>query len=169
MAKYSIGAAEFQQQRQSSFDEFVALVKGRSIISAADWGEDRIELGLSGGAMIRFFTGREEPEVNLISTVNPNETPPLIVSLGNMPAQVSISVIERKLYGLRTLYAIYYLAYSNRLQELTSYLIRHPHGDIEKALLAPEETLHIESISYGSWVLAVWERPGMRTKHCHLS
>jgi len=158
MTQFSIGAPELQQRRQSSFEEFIALVKGRSIISAADWGDDRFELGLSGGAMIRFFRGRDGTEINWISTTNPDEIPPLLISLGNMPAQVPIGIIEQKLYGLRTLYAIYYLAHQKRFDDLTSYLIRHPHGDIERATLTPEETLYIESISYGSWILAVWAK-----------
>jgi hypothetical protein len=41
---------------------------------------------------------------------------------------------------------------------VTSYLIRHPRGDIERALLTEEELLYIESISYGSWVFAVWAK-----------
>lgn len=75
-----------------------------------------------------------------------------------MPAQVPINTIELKLFALRTLYAIYYLSHQDRLNDLTSYLIRHPYGDIERALLTQEEMLYIESISYGSWVLAVWAK-----------
>jgi hypothetical protein len=158
MTWFSVGAEERQEQRQSSFEELVSLIKGRSIISAADWGDERFELGLSGGVMMRFFRGRDGMEINLISTTNPDDIPPLFLSLGDMPARVPISVIERKLSGLRTLYAIYYLAHLERLPELTSYLIRHPRGDIERALLTEEELLYIESISYGSWVLAVWAK-----------
>lgn len=158
MAQFTVGASEIQQVRRSSFQEFIALLKGRAIVSAADWGSDRIEFGLSGGAMLRIFRTPDGTEINLISTINPEEIPPIIVSLGDMPQHVPISTIERKLYGLRTLYAIYYLADSDRLKDLTSYLIRHPQGDIERALLTPEESLHIESISYGSWMLAIWAK-----------
>lgn len=57
MTRFSIGAPELEQHRQSSFEESIYLVKGRSIISGANWNNERIELGLSGGAMIRFFQG----------------------------------------------------------------------------------------------------------------
>ena len=143
MTWFSVGAEERQEQRQSPFEELVSLIKGRSIISAADWGDERFELGLSGGVMIRFFRGRDGMEINLISTTNPDDIPPLLVSLGDMPARVPISVIEKKLSGLRTLYAIYYLAHLERLPELTSYLNRHPRGDIERALLTEEELLYM--------------------------
>lgn len=158
MASYSVGAQEARQEVPSDFAEFISLVKGRSIISAADWDGGRFELGLSGGTMVRFHQGRDGIEINFISTINPGEIPPLLLSLGDMPAQVPISIIEKKLHGLRTLYAIYHLAYSDRLGDLTSYLIRHPHGDIEQALIPEEESLRVESISYGSWKLAVWPK-----------
>ena len=44
MTMYSIGALELKERRESDFAEFVSIVKGRSIISAADWGNERIEL-----------------------------------------------------------------------------------------------------------------------------
>ncbi len=156
MNEYSIGAYELKKAVASSFDEFISIVKGHSIVSAADWSADRFELGLSGGMMIRFFRMRNNITINLISTRNKDEIPPVVVALGDMPQQVPIGVIERKLNGLRTLYAIFYLAQSGRAEELESYLIRHPHGDIEQALLQENERLQIESISYGSWLLTIW-------------
>lgn len=76
--------------------------------------------------------------------------------MGDMEQRVPVSVIETKLNGLRTLYAIFYLIQNDRAKELQSYLIKHPQGDIEKTLLKEDEQLFIESISYGSWVLTVW-------------
>lgn len=159
MTMYSIGAAEINERRQSDFAEFVSIVKGRSIISAADWGNERIELGLSGGAMIRFFGSPiNYSEVNLIQTTNPDELPPILISLGDMPQRVPLATVEKKLRGLRTLYAIFFLYHSDRLGELLHFLEESPDGDIEQSLLSEEDALHIESISYGSWVLAVWAK-----------
>jgi len=158
MAKFTIGEHEFGEVLQSNFEEFISIVKGRSIVSAADWGEERFELGLSGDLMVRFFKTDDGTAINLISTRNPDENPSLVIVLGDMPQKIPISVIERKLHGLRTLYAIFYLIYDERARELESYLIRHPQGDVERALLTVEEQIYIESISYGSWILTVWAK-----------
>ncbi len=159
MTMYSIGALELKERRESDFAEFVSIVKGRSIISAADWGNERIELGLSGGAMIRFFGSPiNYSEVNLIQTTNPDELPPILISLGDMPQRVPLATVERKLRGLRTLYAIFFLYHSDRLGELLHFVEANPDGDIEQNLLSEEDALHVESISYGSWVLAVWAK-----------
>ena len=158
MAEYSIGAYEIGEAFATDFSEVLNIIKGRSIISAADWGNDRVELGLSGNLQLRFFRTESGMTVNLISTQNSDENPSLVVDLGDMQQRVPISVIEKKLNGLRTLYAIFYLIYDNRHKELQSYLIKHPQGDIEQALLTPDEQLFIESISYGSWVVTVWSK-----------
>ncbi|OQA91206.1 MAG: hypothetical protein BWY26_01105 [Elusimicrobia bacterium ADurb.Bin231] len=156
MSEYSIGAYEVKEAVSSTFEEFISIVKGHSITSGADWGADRFELGLSGGIMVRFFRTNNNITINLISTQNKDEIPPLVVALGDMPQRVPIGVIERKLNGLRTLYAIFYLTETGRSKELESYLIRHPHGDIEQSLLEDSERLNIESISYGSWLMTIW-------------
>src|ERR1039458_2708123 len=44
MSKFFIGAEELGRV-QVGFAEFVQLVSGRSIVSAADWGGGRVELG----------------------------------------------------------------------------------------------------------------------------
>lgn len=159
MTMYSLGALELNERRESDFEEFVSIVKGRSIVSAADWGNERIELGLSGGAMIRFFGSPiNYSEVNVIQTTNPDDIPPLLISLGDMPQRVPLATVERKLRGLRTLYAIFFLYHSDRIGDLVRFLEQTPDGDIEQSLLSDEDALHIESISYGSWVLAVWAK-----------
>ena len=81
MAHVTIGAIELGQVRASSFAEFVEIAKGRSIISAADWGSDRFELGISGGLMIRVLRDGESIEINLISTTNPGEMPPWVLTV----------------------------------------------------------------------------------------
>jgi len=157
LADFTVGAAEIAGSRASDFAEFIGVAKGRSIVSAADWGSDRFELGLSGGLMIRFFA-HGPSEVNIISTLNRDEVPPLIVALGDLPQRVPLSVIEDKLRGLRTLHAIYYLVDSGRVPELAAYLAKSPQGDIERDLLHDEDRLYVESISYGSWLLALWAK-----------
>lgn len=159
MTKFTIGASEKNESTASDFSEFVAIAKGRSIVSAADWGAGRFELGLSGGAMLRVFTAQQpEFEVNLIQTLNADELPPFLISLGDMQQRVPLATIERKLRGLRTLYAIFFLLHTDRLSELFEFLEKYPEGDIEQSLLSEDEALHIESISYGSWLLTVWAK-----------
>lgn len=159
MTKFSIGAAELNMREGSDFPEVASIAKGRSIVSAADWGDGRFELGLSGGAMLRFFwPPTTDAEINLIATVNKDELPPLLISLGDMPQRVPLATVERKLRGLRTLYAIFFLYHMNRLDELFRFLDGNLEGDIEQSLLSEDEALNIESISYGSWVLAVWAK-----------
>jgi hypothetical protein len=130
MAHFTIGAIESGQIQASSFEEFVEIAKGRSIVSAAGWGSDRFELGISGGLMIRILRGGESIEVNLISTTNPGEMPPIAIALGNLSQRVPIHVIEDKLNGLRTLHAIYFLLQNDRATDLATFLAEHPDGDI---------------------------------------
>jgi hypothetical protein len=157
MARYTIGDAALGQVFATNFGGFIEIVKGRSIVSALD-GDDRIELGLSGDLMIRVFDGGKELHVNLISTTNPDEIPPIALALGDLPQRVPMHVIEDKLNGLRTLYAIYFLTDNDRTNELTEFLRSNPDGDIERILLGDEDRLYIESISYGSWVVTIWSK-----------
>ena len=156
MAEYTFGAFETNRVQISNFNELLSIIKGRSIISAADWGNDRFEMGLSGDIMVRFFHTETGMVVNLLNAFNSNENPALVIDMGDMNKRVPINIIETKLKGLRTLYAIFYLIENSREKELQSYILKHPYGDIEKALLKDDEQLYIESISYGSWVMAVW-------------
>jgi hypothetical protein len=55
MAEFSIGLFETGEAEYSDFKEFISIVSRRSIVSAADWGEGRFELGLSGNLMVWFF------------------------------------------------------------------------------------------------------------------
>jgi len=158
MADFSIGAFEMQEAFATDFSEVLNIIKGRSIISAADWGNERFELGLSGNLMLRFFRTDDGMLINLISTQNSDENPSLVIDLGDMEKRIPISVIEKKLNGLRTLYAAFYLIYDNRHQELEKYLNKNPDGDFGKELLGDNEQLYIESISYGSWVVTVWSK-----------
>ena len=81
MSEYSIGAQELGETQRSDFGEFINIVSGRSVVSGADWGNDRFELGFSGEGMIRVFWTPEGLHVNFISTTNASEIPPLILQL----------------------------------------------------------------------------------------
>lgn len=35
---------------------------------------------------------------------------------------------------------------------LANYLLEHPFGDIDRGLLSDDESLRVESVSYGSWI-----------------
>lgn len=158
MAKYSFGQFEIGPSLSTDFGTLLSIIKGRSIVSAADWGNDRFELGLSGNLMVRFFQTGSGMTINLISTRNIGENPTLVIDMGDMQQRVPIHLIESKLNALRTLYAIYYLINDNREKELENFILNNPTGDIEQSLLHPDEQLFIESISYGSWVLTVWAK-----------
>ncbi len=157
MTKFTLGAAEIRTPIETDFPDFIEIAKGRSIISAADWGNGRFELGLSGGLMLRLFS-KGPAEVNIISTVNPGEIPPIVVALGDLPQQSPLHIIEDKLRGLRTLHAIFWLAQNDRINDLATYLAKNPNGDIERDLLPMDDQLHVESLSYGSWLLALWAK-----------
>lgn len=158
MADHTFGQFEIEPSFSTDFGTLLSIIKGRSIISAADWGNDRFELGLCGNLMVRFFRTQLGMTINLISTRNFNENPTLVIDMGDMQQKVFIPIIEKKLNALRTLYAIYYLVYDNRAKELEQFILENPTGDIEQSLLKPDEQLFWESVSYGSWILTVWAK-----------
>lgn len=159
MTKLSLGMFELGSNIEVDFDEFFSLIKGMSIKSAADWGNGRFEIGLSGGLMLRVFTAAAGLHLNVISTVNPDEISPLIVSFPSETDRPSASDLERRLYGLRQLYAIIYLLSRNdpRLSELEKHDADDWEFDIE-GILDSSEKLYIESFAPGSWISTVWTK-----------
>lgn len=155
---YSIGSYETTGSTPSRFEEFSSVLKGRSIISARERGHDRFELGLSGDLMLRFFWTEHGLHKNLVNTTNKDDTPAIVMDLGDMDRKVPISIIAAKLNALRTIYAVFYLINDGRQNELQKFLLENPKGDIEAALLEPDDQLFIESISYGSWVIVAWAK-----------
>jgi hypothetical protein len=158
MAEYIFGTPEISYTRTASFEEFMGVVKGSSIVSMADWSNDRIELGLSGSRQLRVSHSDGRLQVNVFSTANPEDPIAIPLSLGEMPQRVQARLVEKKLRGLRMAYAILFLIEVERFASLEHFIAIHPYGDIETRLLAPEERLQIESISYGSWIVNVWVR-----------
>ncbi len=155
MAKFTLGAHETGTVRPSDFGEFINMVSGRSVVSGADWGRERIEFGLSGDGMIRVFWTPQGLEANFISTTNADEVPPLILQMVDEERRLPARLLERRLFGLRQLYAIVRLADTERFAELEAVITSMP--DLED-LLHPDEQLYIECMAPGSWYLTVWAK-----------
>ena len=157
MAEFSLGAAETGDNVPSSFAEHINIVSGRSIVSGADWGHDRFELGLSGDGMIRVFWRPDGLHINYISTTNPGEIPPLMLQLVDGERRVPARLIEGRLRGLRSLYAVVHLLSTGRSEILEQALISAPNSDLEE-LLHPDEQLFVECLAPGSWYVTLWAK-----------
>jgi len=155
MANFTIGAIELKQRRQSEFSEYINIVSGRSIVSGADWGKDRVEFGLSGDGMIRVFWTPKGLEVNFISTTNTDEIPPLIIKMGDLDQRVPAKKLEKRLFALRQLYSLVRLFDTNRLDEIDK--VKNLNFDLED-LIPEDEHLYIDCLAPGSWYLTVWSK-----------
>lgn len=163
MSKFFIGAAELGKPRQVSFAEFIQLVTGRSIVSAADWGGGRVEFGLSGGGMLRIGWNRDGIDVSIFSTTNRGETAPLLLPLPEENKRLPFREVEKRLAALRRLHAVVHLIDTGRTEALEKALADHDRIDL---FLNPDEQLFLESVSPGSWTLAVWT--GLRRSYTSL-
>jgi hypothetical protein len=81
-SSFTIGPSLGNDERSIEFAQFLSIIRGRSIVSAADWGSERFELGLSGGAMIRWISTSDGLQINVLSTVNADEIPPIDIRSG---------------------------------------------------------------------------------------
>jgi len=160
MSQFTLGAFELGEIQPSDFGEFINIVSGRSIVSGGDWDSerkdgghsDRFELGLSGDGMIRIFWTPEGLDVNFFSTTNEDEIPPLIIQMVDEERRLPARLLEKRLFGMRQLYALVRLADTDRLGLLEANLgIR----DLED-LLSADELLYVECLAPGSWYLTVW-------------
>jgi hypothetical protein len=157
VAHFTLGAKELGKEENSSFSEFINIAMGRSITSGADWGKERIELGLSGDGMIRIFWTPEGLETNFISTTNKDEIPPLILKIIDGDKRLPARVLENRLRALRTLYAIVHLSITNRFHLIQEALNKDPQYDLE-LLLNDDELLYIECLAPGSWYVTLWSK-----------
>lgn len=155
MAIFTVGALEIGPETKIDFQDFVNIALGLSIKSAGDFGPDRFELGLSGDLMLRIWASTDGLRVNLFSTTNKGEIPPLILSFMDEEKRPTIETLERRLRGMRQLYAIIYLFQEGRATELSRLLADNPNADIELVLLKDYERLQIESFGPGSWVITL--------------
>jgi hypothetical protein len=104
--------------------------------------------------MIRVFWKPDGLEVNFLSTTNENEIPPLILQLVDEERRLPARLLEKRLFGLRQLYALVRLADTDRLALLEANL---DIADLED-LLSDDELLYVECLAPGSWYLTVWSK-----------
>ena len=157
MTTFSLGASEIGQEFPSEFGEFISIVSGRSVVSGANWGKDRIEFGLSGDGMIRVFWTPQGLHANFISTTNLGEVPPLMLRLSEEDRRVPARVLELKLRALRNLYAAVHLLSTGREKQVEEALLSGNGFDLE-ILLDPDEYLYIECLAPGSWYVTLWSK-----------
>ncbi len=162
MAEFTLGAQELGEVQQSNFAEFISIVTGRSVISGADWGKDRIEFGLSGDGMIRIFWSPDGLQANFIATTNKDEIPPLMLQIIDGEKRVPARTLEKRLRALRTLYAIVHLFLTDRFNLVQDILLKDPDYDLE-LLLDDDELLYVECLAPGSWYVTLWSK--LRTSY----
>jgi hypothetical protein len=155
MTSFSIGMMEIGDEVSIEFADVVQIVQGRAIVSAADWGAERLEFGLSGRVMLRIFIEKSGLHASLISTANPGDVPPLLLKLASESHRAPIKEIEARLRAFRTLYAIVRLDELGELSRVGGLLESNAEADIEE-LLPSDEHLLIESIGPGSWLVTIW-------------
>jgi hypothetical protein len=154
---FTLGANEVGPVVPSDFGEFISIVSGRSVVSGADWGNDRLEFGLSGDGMIRVFWTPQGLHANFISTTNINEVPPLMLRLSEEDRRIPARVLELKLRALRNLYAAVHLLSTGRSTLVENALLSGDGLDLE-ALLNPDEYLYVECLAPGSWYITLWSK-----------
>lgn len=157
MTEFTLGAQELGEVQQSDFAEFINIVTGRSVISGADWGKDRIEFGLSGDGMVRIFWSPDGLHANFISTTNKDEIPPLMLQIIDGEKRIPARALEKRLRALRTLYAIVHLSLTNRFALVQDILSKDPNYDLE-LLLDDNELLYVECLAPGSWYVTLWSK-----------
>lgn len=157
MVEFTLGAQELGETQQSNFAEFINIVTGRSVISGADWGNDRIEFGLSGDGMVRIFWTPDGLHANFISTTNKGDIPPLMLQIVDGEKRLPARILEKRLRALRTLYAIVHLSLTDRFNLVQDALSKDPFYDLE-FLLHYDELLYIECLAPGSWYVTLWSK-----------
>jgi hypothetical protein len=164
MAEFTLGAYEIGPVISTDFSEYINIVTGRSIISGADWGKDRVEFGLSGDGMVRIFWTPDGLHLNFLSTTNVDEIPPLLIQIPDGDKRLPARVVELRLRALRTLYALVHLYNTKRFYKVLQLIKENPDADLDE-LLDPQEYLYIECLSPGSWYVTVWSK----LKACYIS
>ncbi len=162
MAEYSLGLVELAPAQESDFGEFINIVSGRSIVSGADWGSERIEFGLSGDGMLRVFWTPKGLHANFVSTTNEDEIPPLMLQITEGNKRLTARALEFRLRALRNLYAIVHLALDQKLHLAGELVASDPDCDFE-ILLDDDELLYVECLAPGSWYVTLWSK--LRTSY----
>jgi hypothetical protein len=160
MTRFLLGVFETGRPVLVEFRDFISLVEGMSIVSAADWGEDRFELGLSGGLMLRIFTSPRGLVLNVISTVNSGEISPVILTFPSEDQRPTLLRLQARLEGLRQLHALVYLLLhdNEKLERAAGDFGDGKAVDIGTDFLNESAELRIEAFGPGSWVSTVWTK-----------
>jgi hypothetical protein len=140
-----------QRSFETDFETLINVVKGTAIVSMAE-SDDYIELGLSENLQIRIEVNKSTyTNVFLYSTLNEGELSPVRLQLVTSDEDPLASEIAIRIHSLRQTYAIYYLLYAGRGEELAKFLDVRPRGDIERELLAGEDWLQLQAAGPGSF------------------
>jgi len=153
MTQFTIGAIEVGDEREAAFEDFLDLTLGHSIVSAAV-SDNHLELGISGGRMLRLFPRGAEIKANVLSTLNPDDIPPLTVRIADAPRDLTVRAIETRLGGLRRLHALARLDDAGRWDDIRKALDTGAR-DLDD-LLDERDQLFIQSASTGSWYVTLW-------------
>lgn len=142
------------------FSEFVGIVKGLSISSAAassagGRGADFLELGLSRTFNLRLQASGNTLVVSLISTINRDEFAPVRLEIIGRNETVTAERLQGRLHSLRQVYATALLLEDGREDELAGVLHRDSQADIEHELVAEEDKLVVLDAGAGSLVLSL--------------
>ena len=148
------------------FSTLVSLIKGTSITSLAD-SDEFIEFGLSERMNIRLENGEDDGpvQISLFSTLNVDDVSPVRLQLINDGEAPAAALVERRLRGLRQVYAITLMLDAGRGEELATVLLENPDADLEQSLLRDDERLYLQEAGSGSWwVVALTKLKGAPEK-----
>lgn len=150
MARFFLAGADLGSRREIPFEVFVALFKGIAVRSAAS-GDGFFELGLANDFNVAFAPrDGDDVEVVVRSTVNAGDvgsTPFVLASEGE---DLNAAQIERRLFALRQIYALYVFATEGMGSEL-AVVARNGFGiDYEQRLLPSDFQVRLDSLGPGS-------------------
>ncbi len=136
-------------QFELDFADLVPLIKGSSI-SSLSTAEDVFEIGLTDAFNLRIFG---QINVELISTLNRGELPPVRLQIISDKDDATAQAVERRLHALRQLYAATFLVNAGRADEIANF--KEPEWVDLEELLAADDRLFISAASEGSFWLTV--------------
>ncbi|WP_133251107.1 hypothetical protein [Novacetimonas pomaceti] len=157
MPKFSLFNFDNRTRRPLEFEDFIGLVKGGRISSAAarrkgSKGEDFIEFGISEMFNLRISTYNKSLQVMLIP-LSAQEFPPVQMKIIEDGENVTAELLERRLHSVRQIYAIALLIENGKENELSSFLEKNKSGDIERELIPENDKLLVKEAIPGSlWI-----------------
>lgn len=157
MPKFSLLNFDNQTRQPLDFEDFLGLVKGGRISSAAargkgSKGEDFIEFGISEMFNLRISTYNKALQIMLIP-LPAREFPPVQMKIIEDGENVTAELLEHRLHSVRQIYAIAFLVENGRENELASFLEEDKFGDIERDLISENDKLLVKEAIPGSlWI-----------------